>query len=97
MTDYNKHLQGDATASADLSNREWVKSIVNKLLEDRKGKQWRVSIWGREVSVQKQAEKLVEFICWSDPIIKEAVSAQPYAALAWSGVSLFLPVRKSPS
>ncbi|KAK1764670.1 hypothetical protein QBC33DRAFT_546789 [Phialemonium atrogriseum] len=95
MADYNKHLQGNTTASANLSNREWVKSIVNELLEDRKEKQWRVSIRGKEVTVQEQVQKLAEFIRWSDPIIREAVSTQPYAALAWSGVSLFLPLLTS--
>jgi hypothetical protein len=33
-----------------------------------------------------------QFLLWSGPIVKDALSAQPYAALAWSGVSLLLPV-----
>jgi ankyrin repeat domain-containing protein 50 len=100
MADYGKHLaslRGDAAASADLSTPRSVESIVNKLLEDREKKRWRVSLLGKDIKVRKQVEVLTKFLLWSDPIVKAAVSAQPYAALAWSGVSLLLPVGKLPS
>jgi hypothetical protein len=95
IADYKKHLaslQDDATASADFSNPQSVEAIVNRLLEDREEKQWCVSLLGKDVKIREQAEKLTKFLLWSDPIVKSAVSAQPYAALAWSGVSLLLPV-----
>jgi hypothetical protein len=95
MADYAKHLaslQGDTAASIDLSVPRSVESIVTQLLEDREKKQWRVSLLGRDIKIRGQAEKLAKFLLWSDPIVKDALSAQPYAALAWSGVSLLLPV-----
>lgn len=98
IADYEKHLcslHGEAVASADLSTTLSIKSIesiVNALLEDRRKKQWRVSLQGKDVLIREQAERLVKFFLWSDKIVKEVVSAQPYAALAWSGVSLLLPV-----
>lgn len=95
MADYRKHLgslQDDAAAGADLSTRRSVESIVNALLEDREKRQWRVSLLGNDVKIREQAEKLTKFLLWTDPIVKSAVSAQPHAALAWSGVSLVLPV-----
>jgi hypothetical protein len=95
IADYKKHLaslQDDATASADFSAPQSFEAIVNRLLEDREKKQWRVSLLGKDVKIREQAEKLTKFLLWSDPIVKSAVSAQPYAALAWSGVSLLLPV-----
>jgi hypothetical protein len=93
--DYAKHLasvQGDPPANIDLSVPRSVESIVTQLLEDREKKQWRVSLLGRDMKIREQAEKLAKFLLWSDPIVKDALSAQPYAALAWSGVSLLLPV-----
>jgi hypothetical protein len=93
--DYAKHLtslQGDTAASIVLSVPRSVESIVTQLLEDREKKQWRVSLLGRDIKIRGQAEKLAKFLLWSDPIVKDALSAQPYAALAWSGVSLLLPV-----
>ena len=38
------------------------------------------------------AKKIIEGILWSSTFIGTAVSAQPYAALAWSGVSIILPL-----
>jgi hypothetical protein len=97
MADYKKHLaslQDGVAAIADLSTPRSVESITKQLLEGREEKQWRVSLLGKEVKIREQAEKLTKFLLWTDPIVKDAVSAQPYAALAWSGVSLLLPVGK---
>ncbi|KAF7176013.1 hypothetical protein CNMCM7691_001188 [Aspergillus felis] len=88
IEDYKKHLgslgslgslQRDGATDADLSTPRSVESIVKQLLDDREKKQWRVSLLGKE----------------SDPVVKNALSAQPYAALAWSGVSLILPLLTS--
>jgi ankyrin repeat domain-containing protein 50 len=97
MADYNKHLdslQGDSAASADLSTPRSVESFVKQLLEDRGNKQWQVSLPSKDIKIREQVEKLAKFLLWSDPFVKSAVSAQPHAALAWSGVSLLLPVGK---
>ncbi|KAB5536125.1 hypothetical protein GE09DRAFT_1176620 [Coniochaeta sp. 2T2.1] len=93
--DYAKHLasvQGDPAATTELSVPRSVELIVTQLLEDREKKQWRVSLLGRDIKIREQAEKLAKFLLWSDPIVNDALSAQPYAALAWSGVSLLLPL-----
>ena len=97
MADYKRHiasLQDDASASGDLFTSRNVESVVNKLFEVREKKQWRVSLLGTDVKIREQVEKLAKFLLWSDPIVKNALSAQPYAALAWSGVSILLPVGK---
>jgi hypothetical protein len=100
MTDYKKHLaslQGTASAaSGDLSTPRSVESILKQLLKDREEKQWMVSLMGKPVKIREQGEKLVKFLLWTDPIVKNAVSAQPYAALAWTGVSMLLPVGEFP-
>jgi hypothetical protein len=80
------------TSIADLSSSKSVSLVVDKLLDNREKKRWHLSVLGKDVEVRKQVEKLQKFIMWSDPLIKGALSAQPYAALAWTGVSLFVPV-----
>jgi hypothetical protein len=97
MADYKRHiasLQDDASASGDLFTSRTVESVVNKLFEVREKKQWRVSLLGNNVKIREQVERLAKFLLWSDPVVKNALSAQPYAALAWSGVSILLPVGK---
>lgn len=46
----------------------------------------------KDAEIRKQVERLAKFLIWSDEITKNALSAQPYAALAWSGVSMLSPV-----
>jgi hypothetical protein len=80
------------TSIADLSSSKSVSLVVDKLLDNREKKRWHLSVLGKDIEVRKQVEKLQKFIMWSDPLVKGALSAQPYAALAWIGVSLFVPV-----
>ncbi|KOS36602.1 hypothetical protein ACN38_g12637, partial [Penicillium nordicum] len=80
---------------ADLSNPRSVESMMTRLLEDREQKQWKVSLLGKDVKIREQTEKLAKFLLWADPVVKNAVSTQPYAALAWAGVSLLLPLLSS--
>ncbi|KAL7915257.1 hypothetical protein GGI35DRAFT_488987 [Trichoderma velutinum] len=88
--EYLSSLQGENAASGDISIPEFIKSIVDRTLEDREKKRWRVSLFGIDVKVKVQVERLTKFLLWSESIVKAAKSSQPYAALAWSGVSLLL-------
>ncbi|UKZ46399.1 hypothetical protein TrVGV298_000600 [Trichoderma virens] len=90
--EYLSSLQSDNAASGDLSIPDFITSIVNRAIEEREKKKWRFSLLGTSIEVRAQAERLTKFLLWSDPIIKATVSNQPYAALAWSGVSLLLPL-----
>jgi len=89
VSDYKRHL--GSHECDPLSSPESTKSVVQQLLDDRAKKQWRLPL-GKDIKVREEAEKLVKFLLWSDKIIKSALQTQPYAALAWSGVSILLPV-----
>jgi hypothetical protein len=94
---YNTHLaslQHDQENRGGIQNERSVKSVVNQLLDDREKKQYRVPLLKKDVKIRDQVEKVARFVLWFDPIVKSAVSTQPYAALAWSGASLLLPVSK---
>lgn len=88
----NGSVDAADAVDADLSNPRSVESVMTRLLEDRKQKQWKVSLLGKDVKIREQTEKLAKFLLWADPVVKNAVSTQPYAALAWASVSLLLPV-----
>ncbi|KAJ5797520.1 uncharacterized protein N7503_006816 [Penicillium pulvis] len=92
-TNYLASLQGQgASASIDFSSPESVEGVVRTLLADREQKQWKFHIRNHSISVREQIEKLGRFLLWSDSVVQTAVSTQPLAALAWSGVSLILPL-----
>ncbi|KAJ5248263.1 hypothetical protein N7497_008324 [Penicillium chrysogenum] len=95
MTDYASHLasiQGNPTTRNHISSSEFVEDVVKQLLEEREKKQWRLPLLGNNVIIRKQAERLAKVLLWADPVVKRAVSTQPYAALAWSSVSILLPL-----
>ncbi|ETS01080.1 hypothetical protein M419DRAFT_81505, partial [Trichoderma reesei RUT C-30] len=89
---YLSSLQGDAAADASLSTPEFVRAIVDRAIKNREEKRWIVPLLGTDIEVRKQAERLAKLLLWSELIVKSAVSNQPYAALAWSGVSILLPL-----
>jgi NWD NACHT NTPase-like protein len=89
---YENHLTTHNFLTGSLTP-ESVKSMVERLSQEREKKQWRINLFQKEVKIREQAEKLIKFLLVSDNVIKTALSsAQPYAALAWSGVSIVLPV-----
>lgn len=92
--DYAKHISGD-DANPDPKKPPSLRSIrfiMDQVQRHRAGKQWTIPLAGKDVNVREHAESFCKFLLWSDKIVKEALSAQPYAALAWTGVSILLPV-----
>lgn len=90
---YNRLLAPTITNFADPSlSPELIETIINSNLQDREADQWVINLGKKSVKVREQGEKIIKFILWSKDIVSEALSAQPYAALAWSGVSILLPV-----
>ncbi|KAI0967855.1 hypothetical protein F4678DRAFT_465114 [Xylaria arbuscula] len=92
-SDYKKHL--DTISSADSLNPNWAKSTVEQLQKNREDKQWNLTFHGKSIKFRTQAERLAKVLVWCDYIVKNALSAQPYAALAWSGVSILIPLLTS--
>ena len=90
---YKRRLAPTSTNPADPSlSPELIETIINSNLQDREADQWVVNLGRKPVKVREQGEKIIKFILWSNDIVSQALSAQPYAALAWSGVSILLPV-----
>lgn len=83
----------------DANERPFDAALVEEVYEKRKKEledgQWGVKFHGQKVVVRKQVERLFRFAIWSDKIITPALSAQPAAAMAWSAVSIALPVDAS--
>ena len=70
-----------------------IDKIVQKALEElRKVDSSKEKLNGTSAAIRKCFERAVKFIIASNDFVSSAVSANPYAALAWTGVSLLLPV-----
>ena len=93
MAAYKCLLDPTSTNSADTSlSPELIETIIKQKLQNREADQWVVNLGKKPIKVREQGEKVIKFILWSNDIVSKALSAQPYAALAWSGVSILLPV-----
>ncbi|KAK1855629.1 hypothetical protein CCHR01_01804 [Colletotrichum chrysophilum] len=89
---YAKLLNPTHEDDATKFDVNFVESTVKRLDKTREEKQWKVAFAGRSIHVRSQVEKMVKFLLWADTVVKPALSTQPYAALAWSAVSIFLPL-----
>ncbi|KAL7961974.1 hypothetical protein V8C34DRAFT_301690 [Trichoderma compactum] len=95
MEGYERHvasLNNVSVATQSFSEPHNVERYVKALLEIRQREKIQISIMGHDITMREQIEKLAKFLLWSNSIVKSAVSTQPYAALAWSGVALLLPL-----
>jgi hypothetical protein len=93
---YNEHLVSCQLGQQNLFHPPTQqKKIVTQLLERRQAKQSKLPWLRGDMKAREQVQKLVKFAIGRDDMVKMALSAQPYAALAWSTVSVLL-VRSSP-
>ncbi len=67
------------------------KSIQAKL-KRRDTRQFIINLAGKSIKVREYGESIAKFVIWSEDIVSTAINAQPFAALAWAGVSILLPV-----
>ena len=96
VADYENRLAATTASSENYPqgplNPELIRAVVERKLQDHEAKKLVLHIRGKPIKVREQGEKVIKFILWSNGFVSAAVSAQPYAALAWSGISLLLPV-----
>ncbi len=93
VKDYEKHVEAvDGGRSGVLANPQSVRALVKSLQDRREKAQWKFSVRSKDRKVSDQLEKLVKLLALADGVVKQSLSSQPYAALAWSTVSVFIPV-----
>ena len=84
-------------AEGSLVSFEAVKSTITTLSERRETKQWRLQFSAKlfeiDIGARDQVENLLKLAKWSDDLVKQALSSQPHAALAWTGATLLVSVR----
>lgn len=94
MAEYACHRDPTTPTQHGISPKLF-EAIIAQKLHDNETKKLVFNLGSESIKVREQGERIIKFILWSNDFISTAVSAQPYAALAWSGVSVLLPVRFS--
>ena len=95
---FSTHL---GLSNADLENQDLDHSRVDKVAEDALTSIQNLNDSKRESKtfsdkISKHFQRIIKMIIASKDFISVAASLNPYAALAWSGVSMLLPVRLLP-
>jgi hypothetical protein len=72
--------------------QQQMAALLARKVEEAKKKTWKLKFGGKEIPVKEVVESVVGIISWADDYISGALSTNPYASVAWGGVSLLLPV-----
>lgn len=69
-----------------------IAGLIKAKREERDARRLTFHLRGKNKAIQVQGEKIIKFVLWFNSTISSALASQPYASLAWSGVSIILPV-----
>lgn len=93
---FERNIRYIANATADTEQTPFDRGTIQKIAEQkidaRKAERLSIQLGNYPVELRAVGEKIIEGLLWSSTLIGAAVSTQPYAALAWSGVSMILPL-----
>ena len=96
VSSFENYLASNHTNYSTSTNSslgpEIIQSIAESKLTDHEANRLVVRFGNESIKVREKWDSIVKFIFWAKDSISAAASAQPYAALAWAGVSMLLPV-----
>lgn len=104
MKEYECILFGDAGTSLGLvgnmlllksaktKRKDQMEGILKKKVAEMKENEFKLRFNGKDIPLKDLAKPVLDIVNLADKYITDALSANPYASLAWAGVSLVLPV-----
>lgn len=99
IDNYEKELRGNLTAAlgsmmlgSKADRQDQMRTILQTKMEEVNRESWRLKFGSSEVQVKDLVQPILGVVDWANEYITGAVTANPCASLAWSGVSLLLPV-----
>ncbi|KAI3317226.1 ankyrin repeat-containing domain protein [Xylariaceae sp. AK1471] len=103
IDDYETKLYGDLSAGlsfmpgSKVSMRDRMQAILQHKMQQINRDIWRLKFGSTEVQVRDLVQPVLGVVNWANDYITRAVSANPYASMAWAGVGLLLPLFLNPS
>ncbi|KAF8858160.1 hypothetical protein BDZ45DRAFT_802669 [Acephala macrosclerotiorum] len=82
---------------ARVTRRDQMERILKRKLAEMKENEWRLRFNGLDIAFKDLAEPVLGIVSAADQYVTNALSANPYASIAWAGVSLILPIFLNPS
>lgn len=95
---YEAKLQGSIVAGIGetlkqtANIRERMSAILQSKMEEINKNTFKLKVGSTEVKLKDAAQLVLDVVGSANSYINQAVSANPYASVAWAGVSFLLPV-----
>jgi muconolactone delta-isomerase len=91
------HLKRKAGSIATISNfnidrKKQMEEFLREQMEETNKNTWKLKFGGKDVPVKDLIQNVAGILDWANQYINGAVSANPFASIAWAGVGLLLPV-----
>jgi hypothetical protein len=92
IKDYEAAMSEHGAPKVPVGRKEQMAALVEKKVAEAKKNTWKLRYGDNEVVLKDLAEPIVKLISDAEKFVDGLVSANPYASIAWAGVSLLLPV-----
>ena len=79
-------------SGSKVGRQEQMAAILKRKVAEAQKNAWRLKFGSKDVPVKDLMEPIVSIVDWADNYISDALSANPYASIAWAGVGFLLPV-----
>ncbi|KAK1536059.1 hypothetical protein CPAR01_09601 [Colletotrichum paranaense] len=76
--------------------KDWLATILKNKMDQVNRESWRLKFGSSEVEVQDIVKPVLAVVDWANDFVAKALVSNPYASIAWSGVSLLLPLLLNP-
>lgn len=103
ITDYEAKLCGNLAAGLDSTpgpkadRRDRMAAILKHKMDEVNKDVWKLRFGGSEAQVKDVVEPILRVINSANQYITDATSSNPYASIAWAGVSLLLSLLTNPT
>ncbi|KAI3555710.1 hypothetical protein CABS02_04086 [Colletotrichum abscissum] len=83
-------------ARSHMETKGWLGTILKHKIEEVNRDAWKLQFGSTEVQVEEVVKPVLAVVNWANDFVAKAVSSNPYASIAWGGVSLLLPLLLNP-
>jgi hypothetical protein len=80
------------TLYSKMNREEKLSSYIKRRIRIDEDSAWKVTFGSKTIALRAQVDTAVKVITFAKDFVSGAVSSDPHASLAWSGVCLLLPV-----
>lgn len=79
-----------------MPSSQQMSHLIRKKLQEIDDRKWKIELGRHTLVVQEQVNRIASAVAFANNFITSALSGDPHAALAWAGVSIFLPLLLNP-